>query len=87
MSFAVAFARTRLAALLVRLIVVPKLRPHYHPHTAGCVDHLAGIHELLPQPSEVLYITLLRDPVTRTTSGLNYNRVVKANGGQIGELP
>lgn len=45
---------------------------------------LQGVHELLPQPSEVLYITLLRDPVTRTTSGLNYNRVVKAQSGLVG---
>ena len=43
-----------------------------------------GVHELLPRPSEVLYVTLLRDPVTRTTSGMNYNRVVKANDGVTG---
>ena len=44
----------------------------------------AGVHELLPEPSNVLYVTLLRHPVTRTTSGLNYNRVVKLNDGQTG---
>ena len=29
-------------------------------------------------------VTLLRDPVTRTTSGLNYNRVIKQNAGVTG---
>ena len=49
-----------------------------------CSGPLQGVHELLPQPSEVLYITVLRDPVKRTTSGLNYNRIVKANTGETG---
>ena len=49
-----------------------------------CSGPLQGVHELLPQPSEVLYITVLRDPVKRATSGLNYNRIVKANAGETG---
>ena len=50
------------------------------------ISHMRGwgVHELMPHPSAVRYITLLREPVARTVSGLNYNRGVKFNKGVTG---